>query len=200
MKNLTLSIVIILTIFSCSRKYTASFQNYSRSHWESDQVTYPAIDNENEMVLATEETQSISLNDEVPDEILTASSTNRPIDIKISQPALKSTKLESLSKEERKILKKKIKSEIKSSKQEPTKEKSGKESRNIFAYLGFGLSVVGLILGFLFPPLFVLLIPGTIFSIIGLWSKKKGWAIAGILLPVVIAGLILILFATAEWS
>jgi len=191
--------VIILTAISCSPKYTASFQNYSRSHGESDQVTFPAIDDKNEMVLAKEETQNLSQNDEVPDEILTASTTNLPIDIKMNQPEIISTELKSLTKEERKELKKQIKSEVKSSKQESKKEKSGKKSWNIFAFLGFGLSLIAMTIGIAFPPLLFLLIPSTIFSVLGLWSKKKGWAIAGLLTPIVIGSLILIILLAAGY-
>lgn len=199
MKTLTLSVVIILSIISCSPKYTASFQNYNRSHEESDQVTFPAIDDKNEMVLAKEETQNLSQNDEVPEEILTASTTNLPIDIKMSQPEIISTELKSLTKEERKELKKQIKSEVKSSKQESKKEKSGKKSWNIFAFLGFGLSLIAMTIGIAFPPLLFLLIPSTIFSVLGLWSKKKGWAIAGLLTPIVIGSLILIILAASGY-
>lgn len=191
--------VIILTAISCSPKYTASFQNYSRSHGESDQVTFPAIDDKNEMVLAKEETQNLSQNDEVPDEILTASTTNLPIDIKMNQPEIISTELKSLTKEERKELKKQIKSEVKSSKQESKKEKSGKKSWNIFAFSGFGLSLIAMTVGIAFPPLLMLLIPSTIFSVLGLWSKKKGWAIAGLLTPIVIGSLILIILLAAGY-
>ena len=199
MQKLSLLMVFILTVISCSPKYTASFQNYSRPHGQSDQVTYPAIDDENEMVLAKEETQNLSLNDEVPEEILTASTTNLPIDIKMSQPEIISTELKSLTKDERKILKKQIKSEVKSSKQESKKEKSGKKSWNIFAFLGFGLSLIAMTIGIAFPPLLFLLIPSTIFSVLGLWSKKKGWAIAGLLTPVVIGSLILIILAASGY-
>lgn len=191
--------VIIITVISCSPKYTASFQNYSRSHVESDQVTYPAIDDKNERVLAKEEIQNLSQHDEVSEEMLTASTTNLPMDIKMIPPEIKAADVKSLTKEEKKIVKKQIKTEIKSSKQASKKEKKGKEGKNIFAFLGFGLSIVGM-LGVAFPPLLILLIPSTIFSIIGLWSKKKGWAIAGLLIPIVIGGLILIIFATGEWS
>lgn len=200
MKKLTLLMVIIITVISCSPKYTASFQNYNRSHGESDQVTFPAIDDKNEMVLAKEETQNLSQNDEVPEEILTASTTNLPMDIKMIPPEIKAAEVKSLTKKGKKELKKQIKSEVKSSKQESKKEKSGKKSWNIFAFSGFGLSLIAMTVGIAFPPLLMLLIPSTIFSVLGLWSKKKGWAIAGLLIPVVIGSLILIVLTTGEWS
>lgn len=201
MRPLILLMVTILTIISCSPKYTASFQNYNRSHGESDQVTFPTFDDKNEKILAKKETQNLSQNDEAPEEILTASTTNLPIDIKMSLPEIKVAEVKSLTKKEKKELKKQIKSEVKSSKQESKKkEKSGKKSWNIFAFLGFGLSLIAMTIGIAFPPFLILLIPSTIFSILGLWSKKKGWAIAGLLTPIVIGGLILIILATAGWS
>ncbi len=196
MKNLTLLIVIMLTIFSCSPKYTASFQNYNRSHSTTNQI----IDHQTELVSANEETQSVSIENNVPDETLTASTTTQPGDFILNPKQVKSTELQPVSKEERKALKKEIKSEIKSAKQETKKEKRGNESWNIFAYLGFGLSLIGMILGIAFPPLFFLLIPGIIFSGLGLASQKKGWAIAGLLVPIVIAGTILLLFALGSWG
>ena len=199
MKNLSLSIVILLTVISCSPRYTASFQNHNHSNGEKKQVKDPILDHENEIALAIEETQSSSQNEEVPDEMLTASTVNRPVALKVYQPEVKSTEVKSLSREEKKVFKKQIKSEVKSSRQESKKEKKGKKSWNIFAYSGFGLSLISMTLGIAFPPLLILLIPSTIFSILGLWSKKKGWAIAGLLIPVVIGGVILILLAIEGW-
>jgi hypothetical protein len=197
----TLTIVILLTVISCSPKYTASFQNHNRSNGETKQVTDQIIDRENEIVFATEEAQSSSLNNDVPDETLTASTANQqPIEIKINQPEILTTEVKLLSRAEKQSLKKQIKSEVKSSKQEIKTEKRGKKSWNIFAYSGFGLSLIAMTVGIAFPPLLILLIPSTIFSVLGLWSKKKGWAIAGLLVPVVIGSLILIILAAAGWS
>lgn len=195
----TLTIVILLTVISCSPKYTASFQNHNRSNSETKQVTNQILDQEIEITYSKEEVDSSSLNNAVPDELFTASTSIQPIDIKINQPEVKSTELISLSRAEKQSLKKQIKSEVKSSKQESKKEKSGKKSWNIFAFSGFGLSLIAMTVGIAFPPLLMLLIPSTIFSVLGLWSKKKGWAIAGLLVPIVIGGLILILLAASGW-
>ena len=199
MKNLMILLVFILTIISCSPKYTASFQNYDRPHSATNQI----INSEKGIVSTKPETQSLTLTDEVSDENLLASISSQPTDFEISQPKVKSVDLESVSKEERKTLIKQIKSEVKSSKQEPKSDKPGEESRNTYAILGFIFSVSGLALGILFPPLIALLIPGMIFSILGLKSKKKGWAIAGLIISsvaILLGALVILAYALADWG
>lgn len=192
----TLTIVIVLTVISCSPKYTASFQNHNRSRGEVKQVTNQTLDLENEIVYSTEKTDNSLLNNDISDEIFMASTSVQAVDIKINQPEVKSSELISLSREEKKSLKKQLKSEIKSSKQDEKKEKRGNKKLNNIAYFGFILSLIGIALGFSFPPLFILLIPSAILSIIGLGSQKKGWAIAGLMVTILI-GILYILVASA---
>ncbi len=194
MKILFLSLAVVLTISSCSPKYTASFPNYDQSYGVANQH----ILHETEPISTKEETQEISPTKELPKEMILASSSNSPVDFGTEQVNVNSTKLISVGKEERKSILKQIRSESKLSQNEPKNERPGNEKKNIFAMIGFFSSLTAMTLGIAIPPLFVLIIPGIILSVIGLWSKKKAWAIAGTIIGIL--GIVLSVILLASWG
>ena len=188
---LYLIIVLVLLISSCSPKF-----NYSTAYrFKHENIsTSPFNTAPNQKQLQT----TIDLEEiQIPPTNAYYTNDNSIYITKTEEKITSTTKSKALTKEEKKEFKrnlkltlKDVKSIIKSDSTTNPKQYLNKDaSKNWAAITGFSLAFLASI-GFLIPGLFFLVIPGLIFSIIGIKSEKRGLAIAG----TVINSLLLLLF------
>jgi hypothetical protein len=179
MKNLSY-LIITLSIVSCSPKYTASFQDYNVY---SGNTILPNPPNE------VTSTNTIS---DLPTTELMASSENTPTEFK-TETRMPSKKSNELSKSELKSLKKQTKSIVNPSIKKMIQgdpAKVGNPRKNWAAVLGIICSILGIVVP-------IIVIPGIIFSAIGLKSEKRKLAMAGLIIGIIVFIVQLILFAIA---
>lgn len=182
MKN-RIIIVLPFVIYSCSPKYTASFQDKDHSYNDKQLIV------SNEINETPKESNSIST---VREFIATTESSPSEFNREkkdFSIEIRKHTMLPNTRINERK--KSGIKMVIKAQVQAP---KEGNPKKNGSAIAGFVLGILSLI------PLFGMLavIPAIVFSIIGLNSEKRKLAIAGLIMGSV--GILIAILGFIAWS